>query len=155
MGRMAVPIQPPPKALSARPHALRTLEAGLGDLDDLTAVIEGSGRAFEGLLERAEGREVRASDDAAGEEMRAWNDLRSWSRRRLGDCCSGEAACSSGGTASTLGRLPFRRCGRVFSGLALPVGMTYSEPGSRLHGLGDPAEELCATAVHVVGAVSR
>jgi hypothetical protein len=44
------------------------------------------------------------------------------SRRRLG--CSGEGACSSGGTASTLGRLAFRRCGRVVSGLALPVGMT-------------------------------
>jgi hypothetical protein len=42
-------------------------------------------------------------------------------------------------------RLSFRRCGRVVSGLALPVGMTYSKPGSRLHGLGDPAEELCAT----------
>jgi hypothetical protein len=75
------------------------------------------------------------------------------SRRRLGP--SGEAACSSGGTAGTLGRVPFRRCGRVVSGLALPVGMTLSEAGSRLHGLGDAAEELCATAVHVVGAVSR
>jgi hypothetical protein len=30
----------------------------------------------------------------------------------------------SGGIASTLGRLPFRHCGRVVSGLALPVGMT-------------------------------
>jgi hypothetical protein len=77
------------------------------------------------------------------------------SRRRLGDCCSGEAACSSGGTASTLGHLPFRRCRRVVSGLALPVSMTQSEPASCLHSLGDPAKELCATAVHVVGTVSR
>ena len=32
------------------------------------AVIEGSGRAFDDLLERAGGREVRAFDDAAGQE---------------------------------------------------------------------------------------
>lgn len=44
------------------------------------------------------------------------------SRRRL--CCPREAACSSGGSASTFGRLPFRCCGRVVSGPALPVGMT-------------------------------
>jgi hypothetical protein len=46
----------------------------------------------------------------------------SLSRRRL--CCPREAACSSGGSASTFGRPPFRCCGRVVSGLALPVGMT-------------------------------
>jgi len=51
--------------------------------------------------------------------------------------------------------MPFRRCGRVVPGLALPVGMTHSEAGSRLHGLRDAAEEVCATAVHIVGAVSR
>jgi hypothetical protein len=77
------------------------------------------------------------------------------SRRRSGDCCLGEAACSSGGAASTLGRLPFRRCGRVVSGLAVPLGMTCSEPGGGLHSLGDPDEELCATAVHVVGTACR
>ena len=73
----------------------------------------------------------------------------SLSRRRL--CCPREGACLSGGSASAFGRLLFRCCGRVVSGLALPVGMTYSEPGSCLHGFGDPAEEFCATAVHVVG----
>src|SRR3954454_10348218 len=79
----------------------------------------------------------------------------SWSRRRASACFSGEAACSSGGTASALGRLPFRRGGRVVPGPAEPVGVTPSEPGGRLHGIGDPAEELCATAVHVGGTATR
>src|SRR3954454_10819351 len=75
----------------------------------------------------------------------------SWSRRRASACFSGEAECSSGGTASALGRLPFRRCGRVVPGPGEPVGVTPSEPGGRLHGIGDRGEALCAPAVHVGG----
>jgi len=33
--------------------------------------------------------------------------------------------------------------------------VTPSEPGGRLHSIGDPAEEVCATAVHVMGAATR
>ena len=66
----------PAEPLRGRPHALRTLEPGLGDLDDLTAVIEGSVESS-----RAHWSELRIERFALltmlpVKRMRAWNDLR-------------------------------------------------------------------------------